>query len=329
MIHAPKRERSVHWGRWMKILLVDDARSVVIVMTSRLASYGYDVVHAANGQEAVNTFASAAPDLVLMDIEMPVMNGFEATNRIRAFEATQAWAWTPIIFLTSSDTVENLVTAIEAGGDDFMSKFVPEPVLQAKMKAMSRIAGLRRSLSQANQKLQDLASQDGLTGLCNRRSMDTRVDLLWMEAAAKGHGFGLLMLDIDNFKKYNDHYGHQTGDDCLRSVARAIDTATAESNSLSRTQAAFAARYGGEEFAVIVPHATAQRLADVAQAIVKEVFALAITHEKNDAWGHVSISAGGALVAQAQGEVVSVFRQADSRLYQAKTLGRNQAVVTG
>ena len=313
----------------MKILLVDDARSVVMVMTSRLASYGYDVVHAANGQAAVTAFAEAAPDLVLMDIEMPVMNGFEATNRIRAFEATKQWAWTPIIFLTSSDTVENLVTAIEAGGDDFMSKFVPEPVLQAKMKAMSRIAGLRKSLSQANQKLQDLASQDGLTGLCNRRSMDTRVDQLWMEAAAKGHGFGLLMLDIDNFKKYNDHYGHQSGDDCLRSVARAIDAATAQSNTLGHTQAAFAARYGGEEFAVIVPHATAQGLEGVAQAIVKAVFDLAIAHEKNDAWGQVSISAGGALVVQAQGAVVTVFREADGRLYQAKNLGRNQAVVTG
>jgi PleD family two-component response regulator len=117
-----------------------------------------------------------------MDIEMPVMNGFEAANRIRAFEATQQWAWTPIIFLTSSDTVENLVTAIEAGGDDFMSKFVPEPVLHAKMKAMSRIASLRASLSQANRKLQDLASQDGLTGLCNRRSMDVRTDQLWLQA---------------------------------------------------------------------------------------------------------------------------------------------------
>ncbi len=131
----------------MKILLVDDARTVLMVMTSRLASYGHDVVHAANGQAAVEAFAVQAPDLVLMDIEMPVMNGFEATNRIRAFEATQQWAWTPIIFLTSSDTVENLVTAIEAGGDDFMSKFAPEPVLNAKMKAMSRIATLRCSLS--------------------------------------------------------------------------------------------------------------------------------------------------------------------------------------
>lgn len=311
----------------MKILLVDDARSVVMVMTSRLASYGYDVVHAANGQEAVDMFASAAPDLVLMDIEMPVMNGFEATNRIRAFETTQAWAWTPIIFLTSSDTVENLVTAIEAGGDDFMSKFVPEPVLQAKMKAMSRIAGLRKSLSQANQKLQDLASQDGLTGLCNRRSMDLRTDLIWLEAVARQQPFGLLMLDIDNFKKYNDHYGHQSGDDCLRSVAHAIDASTHQSNELGHTQGAFAARYGGEEFAVIVPLASPQALSDVANSIVKAVHGLGVAHELNEAWGVVTISVGGALLVPAQGGVVSAFRQADARLYEAKTQGRNRAVL--
>jgi diguanylate cyclase (GGDEF)-like protein len=314
-------------GRWMKILLVDDARSVVMVMTSRLASYGYDVAVANDGQEAVKVFAEGAPDLVLMDIEMPVMNGFEATNRIRAFEATQAWAWTPIIFLTSSDTVENLVTAIEAGGDDFMSKFVPEPVLQAKMKAMSRIAGLRKSLSRANQKLQDLANQDGLTGLCNRRSMDLRIDQIWLEAVTREQGFGLLMLDIDNFKKYNDHYGHQSGDDCLRNVAQAIDVATQQSNDAGVVQGAFAARYGGEEFAVIVPCASAQALTDLAQAIVKAVFALGVAHERNEAWGRVTISVGGACVSPAQGAVVELFRQADARLYVAKHQGRNRAVL--
>jgi len=310
----------------MKILLVDDARSVVMVMTSRLASYGYDVVVAINGQEAIDQFSALAPDLVLMDIEMPVMNGFEATNRIRAFEATQQWAWTPIIFLTSSDTVENLVTAIEAGGDDFMSKFVPEPVLNAKMKAMSRIATLRRSLSMANRKLQDLASQDGLTGLCNRRSMDLRADQFWSEAVAGGTSFGLLMLDIDNFKKYNDHYGHQSGDDCLRDVALAIDAAVRHANTQGRTAGAFAARYGGEEFSVVVPGASAESLDTLAQDIVKEVSDLGIAHEKNEAWGRVTISVGGAAMAPAAGELVTVFRLADSRLYRAKEQGRNQAV---
>ncbi len=310
----------------MKILLVDDARSVVLVMTSRLVSYGYEVTHAANGQAAVDAFASEAPDLVLMDIEMPIMNGFEASNRIRAFEATQQWAWTPIIFLTSSDTVENLVTAIEAGGDDFMSKFAPERVLHAKMQAMSRIAGLRRSLSMANQKLQDLASQDGLTGLCNRRSMDLRTDQCWADALTGSHSFGLLMLDIDNFKKYNDHYGHQSGDDCLRRVARAIDTATSDGNAQQLTAGAFAARYGGEEFAVIVPQANANVLAQVADNIVSSVRSLSITHEKNEAWGIVTLSAGGACAAPVQGKVVDIFRRADACLYQAKQQGRNRAV---
>jgi diguanylate cyclase (GGDEF)-like protein len=312
----------------MKILLVDDAKSVVMVMTSRLTSYGYDVVHAGNGQAAVEVFSSEAPDLVLMDIEMPVMNGFEATNRIRAFEATQQWAWTPIIFLTSSDTVENLVTAIEAGGDDFMSKFVPETVLQAKMKAMNRIAGLRASLSLANQKLQDLATRDGLTGLCNRRSMDARVDHLWLEACTASRAFGLLMLDIDNFKKYNDHYGHQSGDDCLQGVAQAIEAATVRANESGLVQGAFAARYGGEEFSVIVPNATSATLAALASDIVKAVSQLAIAHQNNESWGVVTVSVGGACVGAAQGDAVGVFRQADVRLYQAKESGRNCAVTS-
>ncbi len=313
----------------MKILLVDDAKSVQMVMTSRLASYGYEVLHAMNGQEALAVFATSAPDLVLMDVEMPVMNGFEATNRIRAFEATQQWAWTPIIFLTSSDTVENLVTAIEAGGDDFMSKFVPEPVLNAKMKAMSRIAALRRSLSAANKKLHDLASLDGLTGLCNRRSMDLRADLLWAQAIEAGRPFGLLMLDIDNFKKYNDHYGHQAGDDALRSVALAIDLVVSQMVGDRILAGAFAARYGGEEFAVVVPDASAQVLDALAQAIVQAVRDLAIVHEKNQAWGIVTLSAGGAQMDTANGAMVSLFRQADARLYQAKQRGRNQAVTLG
>jgi len=313
----------------MKILMVDDAKSVQMVMTARLASYGHDVLHAANGQEALATFASAAPDLVLMDVEMPVMNGFEAASRIRALEATKQWAWTPIIFLTSSDTVENLVTAIEAGGDDFMSKFVPEPVLQAKMKAMSRIAALRQNLSAANRKLQDLANLDGLTGLCNRRSMDLRTDHLWHQALAHQEPFGLLMVDIDNFKKFNDHYGHQAGDDCLRQVAQSIEAAVQQANQQGLTQDAFVARYGGEEFAVLVPGVDDATLHQLAQAIVSGVKALGLAHAINADWGVVTISVGGAVTPAASGAVVDLFRQADARLYLAKEGGRNRAVLAG
>ena len=311
----------------MKILLVDDARSVAQVMTSRLNSYGHEVVHAENGQKAVELFAAIFPDLILMDIEMPVMNGFVATHQIRAIEATQEWAWTPIIFLTSSDTVQNLTTAIEAGGDDFMSKFVPEPVLQAKMQAMSRIAGLRQRLSLANAKLQNIANHDGLTGLLNRRSMDRLVDQSWGDAVQAGSAFGLLMLDIDNFKKYNDHYGHQAGDDCLRRVAKAVEATVQASNSQGLTDKAFAARYGGEEFAVVIPGAPHPGYKQVAESIVQTVHGLALPHEKNNAWGVTTISAGGTWLASSSGDVKQVFRMADEKLYVAKERGRNRAEV--
>ena len=117
----------------MKILVVDDAQSVAMVLTARLKSFGHQVLLAENGAVAVKSFREFAPDLVLMDIEMPVMNGFDATDNIRKFEASQEWAWTPIIFLTGSDTTENLVTAIEAGGDDLIAKNAPEPVLRAQL----------------------------------------------------------------------------------------------------------------------------------------------------------------------------------------------------
>jgi diguanylate cyclase (GGDEF)-like protein len=197
------------------------------------------------------------------------------------------------------------------------------------MKAMSRIATLRSSLSAANRKLQDLASQDGLTGLCNRRSMDLRADQFWLDAVAQGTGFGLLMLDIDNFKKYNDHYGHQSGDDCLRSVAQAVDAAVRHADTQAQCAGAFAARYGGEEFAVIMPQATPESLDALAQRIVSAVSGLAIAHEKNADWGIVTISAGGAQMDVAADKLLQLFRQADKRLYLAKQQGRNQAVTNG
>lgn len=138
----------------MKILLVDDSRSASAVFLMRLSSFGHEVFLAENGAVAVEKFREVAPDLVLMDIEMPVMNGFEATNRIRLFETSQRWSWTPIIFLTSVDTPENFVTSIDAGGDDLVPKNVPDPVLRAKLKAVARVAGLRHELLEANRQME-------------------------------------------------------------------------------------------------------------------------------------------------------------------------------
>ncbi len=309
----------------MKILLAEDARALAAVMAARLNSFGHDVLLAENGKVALDMFKQTAPDLVLMDIEMPVMNGFEAAMHIRAMEADQQWAWTPILFLTASDTPENLVTAIEAGGDDFLAKTAPENVLHAKMKAMARIAALRQRLAIANQKLQGLAFRDGLTGLFNRRHMDLETDRFWAEAQQQHQPFAILLLDIDNFKKYNDLYGHHAGDDCLRSVAEAIDRTIAAANASGLTQNAFAARYGGEEFLVVLPDTTAEPYQIVAQSILDAVRRLKIPHRDNVGWRIVTASVGGAWVREADGHLADLFRTADARLYQAKENGRNRA----
>lgn len=312
----------------MKILIVEDSRAVAAVMAARLNTLGHEVEIAENGAVGVEKFESGQPDLVFMDIEMPVMNGFEATNRIRAHEAQQPWAWTPIIFLTASDTAENLITAIEAGGDDFMSKSVPEPVLEAKMKAMARIAALRQRLSFANRKLEEQASRDGLTGLANRRYMDLRTDQAWDEALRRNGSFALFMIDVDHFKRYNDHYGHQAGDDCLRAVAGALTDTVSATEAAGLTRDAFVARYGGEEFAVVVPAGSEAAFSHLAGALIEAVRQLDLPHEKNDAGGRVSISAGGVRCVSAAGKLANVFRLADTRLYRAKHEGRNRAVVS-
>jgi diguanylate cyclase (GGDEF)-like protein len=307
----------------MKILLVDDARSVSMLLASRLTSFGHEICLAENGQVAFEKFQDFAPDLVLMDIEMPVMNGFVATDHIRAFEASQGWGWTPIIFLTGASTTDNLVTAIEAGGDDLIAKNMPEAVLRAKMLAMTRIATLRQNLALANLRLEELAHRDGLTGLPNRRFMDSKTDSAWASAISRQDSFAILMIDIDNFKKYNDHYGHQAGDDCLRNIASAIGSAVA----CSKINQAFAARYGGEEFAVVLPRVTRPAYAALAQAVVASISACAMAHEKNADWGVVTASVGGAYLEQAQGGLAAVLRAADSQLYRAKENGRNRAEV--
>lgn len=308
----------------MKILLVDDSKAMAMVTTARLQSFGYDVQHAIDGPTAIAHFQASPFDLILMDIEMPGMNGFETTTRIRALEGHEPWAWTPIIFVTATDTATNLVTAIEAGGDDFISKVAPESVLQAKMKAMSRIAAMRARLALANLNLQDQANRDGLTSLFNRRAMDMRIDQLWEYAVQGQKSFGLLMVDIDNFKKYNDHYGHLVGDDGLRSVAHALAATVQQANDSKATEGAFVARYGGEEFCVVIPEPGPETHLELGSSLVKAVAAMCLPHEKNSEWGVVTISVGGVRIPVASGRVGALFRQADLLLYKAKEAGRNR-----
>ena len=310
----------------MKILLVDDSHSAALAMTARLETYGHRVLRAADGLEAVELFREHGPDLVLMDLEMPRLNGFEATQRIRAEEAKAPDAWTPIIFLTASNHDASLVTAIDAGADDFICKSSPEPVLRAKMVAMARIAALRQRLCDANNRWRELADLDGLTGLANRRSLDARAPAHWRRAQSCGGPLAVLMIDIDHFKAYNDLYSHLAGDECLRKVAQALRTATGH----EIWQQVLVARYGGEEFAIIIDSLAEAQVLALARRALSEVAALALPHRGNPPWGIVTISVGMAwrkgpgVGATASAGVEHLFAEADSALYRAKHAGRNQ-----
>ena len=308
----------------LHVLLVEDSPAIAAVMVARLADLGYSVCTAQNGALGVEHFERERPDLVLMDLEMPVMDGFEATHRMRALEAQEEWAWTPILFLTASNTDKNLVAAIDAGADDFLAKSVPDDILRAKMRAMERIALLRNGLRSAHQKLEELAQLDGLTRVANRRALDQRSDQLWSEAVSRGSAFSLLMLDLDHFKEFNDIYGHLAGDDCLRRVAQVIAGAASDADLQAIAPGSFGARYGGEEFAVVVPNAAAHTVSAVADRIRGAVQALAIAHRGNSAWQYVTVSIGGCRTARATGHIKHVFRSADAELYHAKRCGRNR-----
>jgi diguanylate cyclase (GGDEF)-like protein len=200
----------------------------------------------------------------------------------------------------------------------------PPAVLAAKMKAMARIAALRAELTQANLKLEALANQDGLTGLFNRRYLDLRLEHIWNDALRRGDSLGLLMLDVDCFKKYNDRYGHLAGDDCLRAVATAMAVAVDRLQVGRVIQSGFAARYGGEEFAVVLPLVSWPELAQVADALLAAVRGMAMNHEGNSGWGVVTLSLGAAWQPRAEGDLPAFIRQADARLYRAKQKGRNR-----
>lgn len=306
----------------MLILLAEDSKTLSLALRRKFESMGHQVALAEDGQAAVDWFASGHPDLVVMDIDMPRMNGFEAAQKIRAIErkAGDESSWTPIIFLTATDTVQNLLAAIEAGGDDFLPKTAPEAVLGAKLAAMGRISALiarLKCLSRENKTLTSEAFTDAMTLLPNRRSLDAKLN----ELSTLNQGqisLGVLMIDVDHFKEYNDKLGHGAGDVCLARVGSALSMISAQEEGV------FAARYGGEEFAILITPCDRNRAMRLAQAVVDHVRALALPHPGNAGRSVVSVSVGAAQL-DALESCQNVFRRADQALYAAKANGRSRA----
>jgi len=311
----------------MKILVVDDSQTIRTALRGLLERMGHSVIEAEDGEKALQSYRRDRPGLVLIDVAMPRMDGYQAARQMRA---TGADEWLPIIFLSSKESDQDLDRAIEAGGDDYLVKPVSYVVLNAKIRALQRIETMRtklvevsRELAAANRELEKLSRQDGLTGIANRRSFDAYLLAEVRRAARDRQALSLILADVDHFKVFNDRYGHQAGDDCLRQVAAALTAA-------GRRPADLVARYGGEEFAMILPGTALEGAVEVAQAVSRNVLGLAIAHAGSDTEQRVTLSQGIASLVPAQDtSPEDLIGRADEALYQAKQQGRNRYVVFG
>ena len=327
------------------ILIVDDKPENLRLLATMLSKQGYDTRTAISGKLCLRAAKAIVPDLILLDINMPEMNGYEVCQRLRKETLTQN---VPIIFLSALNEPSDKVKAFQSGGNDYVSKpFQVEEVeirianqlkinfLQKQLEAQKQKLKLQNShlqaeiesriaaetqLLQINQQLQILATKDSLTQLANRHVFDRFLSQEWRRMCREKQPLGLILCDVDYFKRYNDCFGHQTGDRCLQQVARAI-------SAVVKRPADLVARYGGEEFAVILPNTSARGVICVAEKIRQQVESLQIDHPESSATNYVTLSLGGvSAVPTPETDPQALIQISDDALYEAKQKGRNRAI---
>lgn len=299
----------------MNILVVDDDRFIREIISAVIKDAGHTPITVENADQALNTLSDGDIDLVLTDVEMPGLNGFELTRKIRQEFPDN---WFPIIFLSGQSDEKHYEEGIDAGGDDYLTKPVSPIVLKAKILAMERIANMKKALDSANARLEKLSSQDPLTKLSNRRDLEHNLLKEWRRSQRDSTELVAIMLDIDFFKPYNDNYGHQQGDECLKAVAKLLKKSLNRSHDLI-------ARYGGEEFVIILPDTSVTGALKVSDNIISSLQSTHLPHEYSQAADHVTVSMGISTTANGAETPTGLLKQADEALYQAKENGRNRA----
>jgi diguanylate cyclase (GGDEF)-like protein len=288
------------------ILIVDDDPSIIMATSKALIGLGR-VVFATDGASALELAESESPDIILLDVEMPGMDGFEVCYALKSKEAT---ANIPIIFITSHNEQGFEEKVFDHGATDFINKPLNQRVVAARTKA-------HLAHKQAIDSLQVLSLTDGLTGLNNRRSLDEKLDMEWQRSKRNGQALSLLMLDIDEFKKYNDHFGHLQGDTCIKSFASVL------LHSIRRP-ADFLARYGGEEFVIILPDTEITGAHFLGESIINNIIHQAIPHAPEAAREMVTLSIGCCSFSpSSKSSPELLLERADKALYRAKQKGRS------
>ena len=290
-----------------RILIVDDEPANVHVLADALRGL-YDVRFATDAARALELAQAQPIDLVLLDVVMPGMDGFELLRRLKAEARTQH---VPVIFVTAMDEIDDEERGLNLGAVDYLTKPIRPAIVRARVRTHVQLKTQRDLLERS-------AMIDGLTGIANRRRFDEEVERRWREAQRNNSSLSLMLVDVDHFKQFNDNYGHGAGDECLRRVARAIEAGFARAGDL-------AARYGGEEFAVLWQGGDG---AGQVQRMLQAIRALGIAHKASSAGDVVSASAGAVeVVPQAGSTPRQALEEADRLLYAAKQGGRNQCVL--
>lgn len=306
-----------------KILVVDDIPLNRKLQKTYLESVGYQVILAVDGTEALQRVDEETPDLILLDIMMPKMNGFQVCHRVKNTENTR---FIPIIMVTALNEIEDKVKGIEAGADDFITKPFNKLELLARVKSLLRIKHLHdelelkiKELEVAQSKLLQLAITDGLTGLYNYRYFKEQLNQEVFRAKRHNARVSIAMIDIDYFKNYNDTHGHPAGDLVLKTIAELLH------NNIRKIDVA--ARYGGEEFALVLVETDKQAAGFVANKIKNLIEKQQFDYEDTQPNGKLTISMGIATFPDDATTPDGLVNMADQRLYRAKKTGRNRVVL--
>ena len=292
------------------ILIVDDEPENIEIL-SELLGPEYEVFFAVNGREALEVAADQVPDIILLDILLtPEMDGYEVCSRLKKDPKTMA---IPVIFITAMDREEDETRGLEAGAMDYITKPISPPIVRARVRN-------HLELKRYHDILENLSVTDGLTGIANRRRFDQFLEREWRRAIRSHSPLSLILMDIDLFKAFNDHYGHLAGDDCLRTLAQGL-------NEVIQRPADLLARYGGEEFACILPETDTQGATAVAEKIHRKIDDLNIAFPSPISGNHITVSMGLAtLIPLKRQSSADLIRFADELLYEAKGQGRNRII---
>jgi diguanylate cyclase (GGDEF)-like protein len=306
-----------------KILIVDDVPVNIKLQRTYLTAVGYEVAAAKDGVEALEQVKVEQPDLILLDVMMPKMNGFQVCQKLKNSDETR---FIPIIMVTALNELEDKIKGIEAGADDFICKPYNKLELLARVKSLLRIKHLHDQLEEklkelevAHEQLRQLAITDGLTGLYNFRYFKEQLTQELNRARRHKARVSVAIMDIDYFKHYNDTHGHPAGNVVLTIIAELLK------NNIRNIDVA--ARYGGEEFSLILAESDKSVAACVAHKIKKLVEDYPFQYQETQPNKNLTISMGVATFPDDGFDPDELVKCADQRLYRAKQNGRNLVII--